>query len=192
MYIVQGSEFTLQQIIHVCRQRIIACNNNNMRNPTSTLDGFYTKRLLSIACMILDQGIPGNFTRNCISRNFLDFIKIIHNLVSLSHNPPMEAEETYHSTMYQLPAPHPTKPLSFPALFLYRKICLQRHYKHSLLLTLNVTVKLVHTQQYINKYRVYFLNKVSFAVYVKTIIEKATVEILILYGLKLWITAFSH
>ena len=33
-YIVQSSEFTLPQTIHVRRQGIIACNNNNMRNPT--------------------------------------------------------------------------------------------------------------------------------------------------------------
>ena len=34
MYIVQSSEFMLPQTIHVYRQGIIACNNNNMRNPT--------------------------------------------------------------------------------------------------------------------------------------------------------------
>ena len=36
-YIVRSSEFTLPQkwiMIHVCRQGIIACNNNNMRNPS--------------------------------------------------------------------------------------------------------------------------------------------------------------
>ena len=36
-YIVWSSEFMLPQrsiTIHVCRQGIIACNNNNMRNPT--------------------------------------------------------------------------------------------------------------------------------------------------------------
>ena len=36
-YIVRSSEFTPPQrwiTIHVCRQGIIACNNNNMRNPT--------------------------------------------------------------------------------------------------------------------------------------------------------------
>ena len=35
--ITWSSEFTLPQksiTIHVCRQRVIACNNNNMRNPT--------------------------------------------------------------------------------------------------------------------------------------------------------------
>ena len=37
-YIVRSSEFTLPQrwiTIHVCRQGIIACNNNNMLNPTT-------------------------------------------------------------------------------------------------------------------------------------------------------------
>ena len=33
-YIVRSLEFTLPQTIHICRQGIIACNNNNIRNPS--------------------------------------------------------------------------------------------------------------------------------------------------------------
>ena len=68
--------------------------------------------------------------------NLCTLFKIICNLVSLlntPYNPPMEAETTYHYTMYHLPVPQPTKHLSFPVLFLlYGKICLriQRHYEN--------------------------------------------------------------
>ena len=41
------------------------------QSGTSTLDGFYTKQLLSIAWVILDQEIPRNFTGNCIIALFV-------------------------------------------------------------------------------------------------------------------------
>ena len=47
-YIVWSSEFTLLQTIHVCRQGIIACNNNNMHNPSPT---FYLMAMhVVVAC----------------------------------------------------------------------------------------------------------------------------------------------
>ena len=36
------------------------------QSGTSTLDGFYTKRLLSVVCVILDQQNLCNFTRNSL------------------------------------------------------------------------------------------------------------------------------
>ena len=40
------------------------------KSGTSTVLGFYMKRLLSLACVILDQENLGNFTHNCIIANF--------------------------------------------------------------------------------------------------------------------------
>ena len=40
------------------------------QSGTSNLDGFYIKRLLSIACVILDQENLRNFTQNCIIKTF--------------------------------------------------------------------------------------------------------------------------
>ena len=44
--LVPSSEFTLPQTIYVCRQRIIACNNDNMRNPSLN---FYLSQLICIS-----------------------------------------------------------------------------------------------------------------------------------------------
>ena len=41
-----------------------------LKSGTSTVLGFYMKRLLSLACVILDQENLGNFTHNCIIANF--------------------------------------------------------------------------------------------------------------------------
>ena len=40
------------------------------KSGTSTVLVFYMKRLLSLACVILDQENLGNFTHNCIIANF--------------------------------------------------------------------------------------------------------------------------
>ena len=40
------------------------------KSGTSTVLGFYMKRLLSLACVILDQENLHNFTHNCIIANF--------------------------------------------------------------------------------------------------------------------------
>ena len=39
-------------------------------STTSTLDGFYTKRLLSVACVVLDQQNLCNFTESFITQDF--------------------------------------------------------------------------------------------------------------------------
>ena len=44
------------------------------QSATSTRDGFYPKRLLSVACIILEQENLRNFTQNCIIENFTYFI----------------------------------------------------------------------------------------------------------------------
>ena len=40
------------------------------QSGTSTRDGFYTKRLLSVACVILDQQNLRNFTQSCVLEKF--------------------------------------------------------------------------------------------------------------------------
>ena len=55
MYVVRSSEFTLSQTIHVCRQGIIACNNNNMRNPSLHHSGHY------LVSLIFGTTIPTSF-----------------------------------------------------------------------------------------------------------------------------------
>ena len=40
------------------------------QSVASTLNGFYTKRLLSVACVILDQQNLRNFTQSCIIADF--------------------------------------------------------------------------------------------------------------------------
>ena len=45
------------------------------KSGTSTVLGFYTKRLLSLACVILDQENLCNFTHHCISRGFSLFVR---------------------------------------------------------------------------------------------------------------------
>ena len=40
------------------------------KSGTSAHDGFYTKRLLSVACVILDQENLRNSTQSCIIENF--------------------------------------------------------------------------------------------------------------------------
>ena len=40
------------------------------KRDTSTRDGFYTKQLLSVACVILDQKNLRNFTQSCVIENF--------------------------------------------------------------------------------------------------------------------------
>ena len=45
------------------------------KSGTSTVLGFYMKRLLFLACVILDQENLCNFTRNCIDRGFSLFLR---------------------------------------------------------------------------------------------------------------------
>ena len=71
-YIVQSSEFTLPQIsitIHVCRQGIIACNNNNMcKNISFYFFTFYipvamsNKLFANYSMMSIVMAFPCNFT----------------------------------------------------------------------------------------------------------------------------------
>ena len=52
------------------------------KSGTSTVLGFYMKRLLSLACVILDQENLDNFTHNCIIANFPYLLEAIFCVVT--------------------------------------------------------------------------------------------------------------
>ena len=52
------------------------------KSGTSTVLGFYMKRLLSLACVILDQENLRNFTHNCIIANFPEAIYCVVTCIS--------------------------------------------------------------------------------------------------------------
>ena len=59
----------LQKLVkpHFCSSSFSSSSSVELayrQSATSTLDGFYTKRLLSVACVILDQENLRNFTRS--------------------------------------------------------------------------------------------------------------------------------
>ena len=49
-------------------------------SATSTLDGFYTKRLLSVACVILDQQNLCNFIQSCVLEKFPYLLEAIFSM----------------------------------------------------------------------------------------------------------------
>ena len=54
-------------------------------SATSTRDGFYTKRLLSVACVILDQENLRNFTQSCITEDFPYLLEAIFCMCTCNH-----------------------------------------------------------------------------------------------------------
>ena len=62
----------LQKLVkpHFCSSSSSSVKLAYRQSATSTLDGFYTKRLLSVACVILEQQNLCNFTQSCVLEKF--------------------------------------------------------------------------------------------------------------------------
>ena len=64
----------LQKLVklHFCSSSLLQLN--------CTLDGFYTKRLLSLACVILDQQNLHNVTQSCVLKKFPYLLEAIYSM----------------------------------------------------------------------------------------------------------------
>ena len=70
---------------HFCSSSSSSSNSVELayrKSGTSTVIGFHMKRLLFLACVILDQENLRNFTRNCIIANFPYLLEAIFCMVT--------------------------------------------------------------------------------------------------------------